>query len=63
MHKEDRKKIVKAGMRIFQKDEVLLVIREATAGYRWQVRYRARSLEALRATFNKLINDPRAVRG
>jgi len=64
MHKEDHKKLIAAGIRIFQKDESLLVIREATTGHNsWQVRHRHRSLGALRKTFNKLMKDPRAVRG
>ena len=63
MHEKDREKLIKAGIQVFQKDETLMVIREATPGYRWQVRYRPRSLAVLRKIFKKLMKDPRAVRG
>lgn len=61
IHDQDRGKLIKAGFRLFEKDESLLCVREYTPEG-WKVCKRTRCLNRLRRFFDGLMKTPNHVR-
>ena len=61
MRKEDRQKLTKAGIRIYQKDAALRVIRKWQQD-RFIIVARPRTKEGLKRKFDEFMKDPMAIR-